>query len=312
MKYIILITTCVCIMSMGLNAQNYQEIESPIADVLSLNSTGSSTTVLNFLNSNAALTGGSNKRAYMSTNGNILNLGLSNNNTGGRIEFFGQGLRRMTMNADGRFGIGNIIPTQQLDVDGQVKIRDLPAAADTDSYVTADASGNLRKKSAAATTYAVGDFAQGGVVFWVSPSGEHGKVVSIYDVGGDSWSNITTTAIGPIARSDINGAGNTVSIISQSGHTNSVAQHCADLAYAGYDDWYLPSKNELNQVYLKRADINPTATANGGEVFETSTSYWSSTESNDTKAWVQSLSSGFQSEVDKLLPFFAVRPIRAF
>lgn len=93
------------LLSMSTSGQNHQEIESTTSDVLSLNSTGSSTTVLNFLNSNAALTGGSNKRAYMSTNGNVFNLGLSNNNTGGSIEFFGQGLKRMTMNADGRLGL---------------------------------------------------------------------------------------------------------------------------------------------------------------------------------------------------------------
>lgn len=36
-------------------------------------------------------------------------------------------------------------------------------------------------------TYAVGDFAQGGVVFWVDERGEHGLVCAIEDQGeGDS------------------------------------------------------------------------------------------------------------------------------
>lgn len=136
--------------------QDQMQIETSSADVLSLKSTGSDATVMNFLNSKAVLTGGSNKRAYISTNGNFLNIGLSNNNMGGRIEFFGKSDRRMTMTADGLFGIGDIIPTQQLDVDGQVKIRSLPAGAASDQFLTADANGNIRKVTGSSTQGSAG------------------------------------------------------------------------------------------------------------------------------------------------------------
>lgn len=308
MKQVILMLFALCACGY-VNGQDQVQLESSSADVLSLNSTGSDATVINFLNSNAALTGGSNKRAYISTNGNVLNLGLSNNNTGGRIEFYGQGLKRLTMNADGRFGIGSISPTQKLDVDGQVRIRNLPSAASTDSYVTADASGNLRIKSSSTPSYAVGDFAQGGVIFWLSPDGRHGKVVSIHNIENvNQWSNITNIAVGHSARSLTNGAGNTAAIINQPGHETSAAQICSDFVYGGYNDWYLPAKNECDLVFSHQMTIDATALINGGDILLSL--LWTSTELNFTDARVSS--SGVFSSNQKSSTSNALRPIRAF
>ena len=200
---------------------------------------------------------------------------------------------------------------QQVEVDGQIKITggnpgpDKVLVSDADGLATWAAS-----PPPAATTYAIGDFAHGGVVFWVSPSGEHGKVVSIYDVGYVPWSNITSTAIGSTAESNINGAGNTVAIMMQSGHTSSAARHCADLAYGGYDDWYLPSRNELNLVYLNRVAINATALTHGGEVFKIHF-YSSSTEINSNDVWVQSFFDGEKAGANKDTAWL-VRAVRAF
>ena len=110
---------------------------------------------------------------------------------------------------------------------------------------------------------------------------------------------------------DSNGAGNTVAIMMQSGHTNSAAQHCADLAYSGYDDWYLPSKDELNLMYSQRAAINATATANGGETFLTSF-YWSSSEFDNDHAWAHDFFLNSQGSTLKFNPGGNIRAIRAF
>ena len=59
---------------------------------------------------------------------------------------------------------------------------------------------------------------------------------------------------------------------------------CESLTYAGYDDWYLPSKNELNAMYINKAEI-------GGF---SSTGYWSSTEYSSSDAWYQYFYSGYQ------------------
>ncbi|GLR18811.1 DUF1566 domain-containing protein [Portibacter lacus] len=108
-------------------------------------------------------------------------------------------------------------------------------------------------------------------------------MVSIYDIGLTSWSDITNVEIGATAQSNLNGAGNTVAIILQDGQKSSAAQHCNLLTYGGFDDWYLPSKEELKQVFQKKSEINPVATANGGEILGNSW-YWNSTEFNDIYA----------------------------
>ena len=131
-----------------------------------------------------------------------------------------------------------------------MQIKNLPAASTTDSYVTVDAAGNLRAKSTSSPTYAIGDFAQGGVIFWLSPDGRHGKVVSIYNMGVINWSNITSESNGDRAISRTNGAGNTVAITLQPGHTFSAAQHCTEFAYGGYSDWYLPAIDAVSYTHL--------------------------------------------------------------
>lgn len=205
--------------------------------------------------------------------------------------------------------MGTLLLAQNIEIQGKTKITVMDVATAAAQQIAREPDGTL-SQMAASTTYAIGDFVQGGVVFWVSANGKHGKVVSIYDIGPVAWSNITGTAVGAAAQSNINGAGNSVAITMQSGHTNSAARHCVDLAYGGNDDWYLPSKNELNQVYIKKDSINVTAGANGGEVF-TSTFYWSSTEGSGSTAWDQNFSNGVPCNFNKS-NHSRVRAIRAF
>lgn len=342
MKYLILITTCVSILSIGLKAQNHQEIQSPTADVLSLNSTGSSSTVLNFLNSNAALTGGSNKRAYISTNGNILNLGLANTNTGGRIEFFGQGLRRMTMNADGRFGIGNIIPTQQLDVDGQVRIRNLPAGSDTDQFLTADASGNVRKLNAnnIVISYFISlpngiqnlldagelpsniisaganasDFFgltyAGGLIFYMQADGTGLVAAPVDQDSGEDWGCEGTEINGADGTAIGTGTQNTIDIVAGCSTAFTAAFICSDLTFNGFSDWYLPAKDELSEMYQNIGKGASGVNQNIGGFKDDG--YWSSSEVSDDEAWAQDFGTGTQDFFDKNDESFPVRAIRAF
>ena len=64
---------------------------------------------------------------------------------------------------------------------------------------------------------------------------------------------------------------------------------CDNLTYGGYSDWYLPSKSELNAMYIHKYEI-------GG--FEDDNSvwdnYWSSTESDSSHAWYQNFCTGEQ------------------
>jgi hypothetical protein len=79
------------------------------------------------------------------------------------------------------------------------------------------------------------------------------------------------------------------------------ADICANLTIAGYNDWFLPSKDELNQMYLNKAAIG--GFANDG--------YWSSTEVGFYDAWLQSFGDGYQNFSYKFDNFF-VRAVRAF
>ena len=63
----------------------------------------------------------------------------------------------------------------------------------------------------------------------------------------------------------------------------------------GFNDLFLPSKDELNVMYQNKTTIEDTAILNGGSIFDISNFYWSSTENQSNSAWSQSLDTGVQS-----------------
>ena len=70
-------------------------------------------------------------------------------------------------------------------------------------------------------------------------------------------------------------------MMGQAGYTGGAAKVCNDYSITvneiTYSDWFLPSKDELNQMYQNKAAINTTAAANSGSNFSINY-YWSSTE----------------------------------
>jgi len=70
-----------------------------------------------------------------------------------------------------------------------------------------------------------------------------------------------------------------------------------------FNDWFLPSKDELNAMYT-----NLHAEGVGGFA---SNYYWSSTESNNYSAWWQLFGNGYQNDYNKHNTYY-VRAIRAF
>lgn len=98
------------------------------------------------------------------------------------------------------------------------------------------------------TKHVIGEKYQGGIVFYLTDtSGTHGMIVSESDngTGTRQMSYYTKEGIGT-------GKVNTDSILSPyntitNGNT---AKICHDLILNGYDDWYLPSVNELHTIYL--------------------------------------------------------------
>ena len=85
--------------------------------------------------------------------------------------------------------------------------------------------------------------------------------------------------------------------------TDRAAYLCDDLTLGGYDNWFLPSKDELDQMYA-----NLHLQGVGG--FDDN-SFWSSSESSAGGAWNQYFSSGSQYSHLKYLAN-RVRAVRAF
>ena len=170
------------------------------------------------------------------------------------------------------------------------------------------------------TTYSVGDFAQGGIVFWVDETGQHGLVCAKEDQStGVRWyagtnGNTQAKGDGPYA-----GEANTSIIIAahvfigDDGNTYA-ARVCNELQITEggktYGDWYLPSQEELNVMYQNKATIDATALANGGSGFA-SYGYWSSTEYDNGVAWIRGFFNGVQVGDVKDFNYY-VRAVRAF
>ena len=79
------------------------------------------------------------------------------------------------------------------------------------------------------------------------------------------------------------------------------ADRATDYSNSGESDWFLPSKDELNKLYINRASV-------GGF---SSDAYWSSSENVDDDAWGQGFNVGSQGGSSKDLTFL-VRPVRSF
>lgn len=83
---------------------------------------------------------------------------------------------------------------------------------------------------------------------------------------------------------------------------NSAAAVARGYRGGGHNDWYLPSKEELNQLYLSRSAVGGFASG----------VYWSSTEGNANDAWLQNFENGYQNNYYFKYIEWRVRPVRAF
>lgn len=154
---------------------------------------------------------------------------------------------------------------------------------------------------------AIGDSYQGGKIAYILQSGDpgydakvrHGLIAATADQsieeGGVQWYNGSYTTTGATATELGTGLVNTNKIIKAQGAGSYAAQLCADYTNKEtgtgvYSDWYLPSKDELDKLYLNETVI-------GG--FASYAFYWSSSEVNLDHAWFQHFSDGYKSHLYK-------------
>jgi hypothetical protein len=169
--------------------------------------------------------------------------------------------------------------------------------------------------------YQIGDFAMGGIVYYVDETGKHGLVCYPSDVESavrwaDNIDNVT------YAKGDGIYAGqmNTVIAIAALGSKGdpSAVQSCASATAStpfttDYGDWYLPSKEELLLMYNYKDAINATINSTGHGTAIGADQYWSSSEHPQVvnEAWVIDFSSGLSSQQLKDTQHHA-RPVRKF
>ncbi|MCX6737911.1 MAG: InlB B-repeat-containing protein [Candidatus Parcubacteria bacterium] len=148
-----------------------------------------------------------------------------------------------------------------------------------------------------------GDF-QGGKVAYVDGTGLHGFIVATADQStGAQWGCYETTISGADGTAIGTGNQNTIDIMAGCSTAGIAARLCGDLDLNGYTDWYLPSKDELNQLWVNRVAIG---------VFVDGTNYRSSSEVDSRHAWLQDFYGGFQDNTTSKAYLMYVRAIRSF
>ncbi len=187
-----------------------------------------------------------------------------------------------------------------------------------------------------AVTYKIGDTYGGGKVAYIFQSGDagyvagqqHGLIAAEADVNNtykDAWNGesytgtyvwstsqckITTSAdygyqeIGSTGKAIGDGAGNTKRILAKypaANYPNSAAAVAHAYRGGGFKDWFLPSMEELKQLYVSKGVVGGYADF----------LYWSSSEMSPSVAWYKIFINGLLGDSIKSY-FKRVRPVRAF
>ena len=193
----------------------------------------------------------------------------------------------------------------------------------TSAASAASAAVTTTLTCAAGGACALGDIGPGGgTVFYIDMSLSAGS--QFWEVGSDlgraEWGCSGTEISGTADTAIGTGAANTTAITSGSGcATAGIAARVASATAGGYSDWFLPSKDELNQL-CKYARAQSTAVVDQAVLCDgtgtlrdgfDSGSYLSSSQINATTVGIQVFSNGQQYSGVKNYPLW-FRPVRAF
>ena len=210
---------------------------------------------------------------------------------------------------------------------GEITVTGLTNGVDYTFTVTAVNENGTSAPSSASNpvipNVAVGDLLQGGVVYYVAPTPtdldgdgkvDIGLICAVEDqsaaiewiLGGASQ----TTENGNTSTDIGTGQTNTTAMMNQAGYTGGAAQVADDYSVTDngvtYNDWFLPSLEELNEMYSQKNSIEAAA-----GVTPFGANYWSSSEYDSNIAKSVNMSSGDDIDTNKNAQL-NVRAIRTF
>jgi hypothetical protein len=150
-------------------------------------------------------------------------------------------------------------------------------------------------------SFSIGQSYGGGIIFYIDGTTQHGLISAAVDQGtGAPWGCYQTSIPGT-SQSIGTGQANTTLILNGCASAGIAARICDDLVLNGYNDWYLPSRGELIEMYNQRLLI-------GGF---SATYYWSSSQYNGYFGFIKSFS-GLTAVLGYKYDGWLVRAIRAF
>ena len=179
-------------------------------------------------------------------------------------------------------------------------------------------NANACQDDGSCTYLEIGINHQGGIVFYLDGNGG-GLIAAPSDQStgaewGCSGTYMYTYAEVNMGISTIGlGAQNTIDIENGCTTPGTAADICANLTFGGYSDWFLPSKDELNEMYW---NIGQGDSLGLGNIANFSPNwYWSSNETNPSnKAWAQRFNNNYNGSqgVYNKSDLKNVRAVRAF
>ncbi|MEN9746037.1 MAG: hypothetical protein RL729_509 [Actinomycetota bacterium] len=177
--------------------------------------------------------------------------------------------------------------------------------------------------------YQVGDTGPGGGKIFMTPSSGSNTTNFYFESAlsgwnGDStdtlasWCSLTNQYLGssgvaPQLTSIGSGSSNTNAMVAAGKCTSGAATIARAYSGGGLSDWYLPSLDELQQMYAQRATIGGFNLMTEAGTARTTTTYWSSSEDGSQNFYARSWSfatNGNDNWTKSLK--FGVRPIRSF
>ena len=155
--------------------------------------------------------------------------------------------------------------------------------------------------SLAINTFEIGQNYGGGIIFYIDETGKHGLIAAPDDQSTNAKWGCFGTSISGTSKAIGTGQANTKLIVNRCREAGIASRICNDLSLGGYDDWFLPSNDELELMYAQKKVIGGFASGR----------YWSSSEYNSVGAELLIFGRGDHfPEVKKAT--YHVRAVRAF